>query len=146
MFFDHFGPMTVESRSDVDVRPRPHCGLATITYLFEGAMLHRDSLGTVQRIEPGAVNWMSAGRGIVHSERRPDDLRGKPYRLHRLQLWAALPINLEESGPTFAYTLADRLPPFIEQGVEVRVLVGSIFGRMSPAIAAAEPRYVDLRF
>ena len=88
VFFDHFGPVNVQPHDNFDVRPHPHIGLATVTYLFEGAMLHRDSLGHVQRIEPGAINWMTAGRGIVHSERRPPDLAQTPYASHGLQLWA----------------------------------------------------------
>src|SRR5437763_4790068 len=91
VFFDHFGPVTRRPEDNFDVRPHPHIGLATVTYLFEGAMLHRDSLGTVQEIEPGAINWMTAGRGIVHSERAPDALRTTSHRMHGLQLWAALP-------------------------------------------------------
>src|SRR3954470_19384405 len=91
VFFDHFGPVVEEPETNHDVRPHPHIGLATVTYLFEGAMMHRDSLGVVQRIEPGAINWMTAGRGIVHSERRPPDLADQDYVTHGLQLWAALP-------------------------------------------------------
>ena len=87
LFFDHFGPVVAGPQDDHDVRPHPHIGLATVTYLFEGAMQHRDSIGAVQRIEPGAINWMTAGRGIVHSERTPDDLRAVARRSHGLQLW-----------------------------------------------------------
>ena len=93
VFFDHFGPVDERPEDRHDVRPHPHIGLATVTYLFEGAMMHRDSLGVVQRIEPGAINWMTAGRGIVHSERKPDDLRATSYRSHGLQLWVALQIG-----------------------------------------------------
>jgi redox-sensitive bicupin YhaK (pirin superfamily) len=89
IFFDHFGPVTETAGGDHDVRPHPHIGLATVTYLFEGAMMHRDSLGSAQLIEPGAINWMTAGRGIVHSERRPEHLRGREYVNHGLQLWTA---------------------------------------------------------
>ncbi len=99
LFFDHFGPITAGPDDNHDVRPHPHIGLATVTYLFEGAMMHRDSTGVVQRIEPGAINWMTAGRGIVHSERTPDDLRGRMRRSHGLQLWAALPEADEEIEP-----------------------------------------------
>ena len=98
VFFDHFGPIDVEPGAHHDVRPHPHIGLATLTYLFEGAIMHRDSTGVVQRIEPGAVNWMSAGRGIVHSERTPKDLVGRAHRSHGLQLWIALPEALEDVG------------------------------------------------
>jgi redox-sensitive bicupin YhaK (pirin superfamily) len=92
LFFDHFGPVTVQPDSAHDVRPHPHIGLATVTYLFEGAITHRDNLGYTQVIEPGAINWMTAGRGIVHSERRPESLRGRSYVNHGIQLWAALPV------------------------------------------------------
>ena len=101
VFFDHFGPVTVEPGANFDVRPHPHIGLATVTFLFAGAMMHRDSLGNARRIEPGAINWMSAGRGIVHSERAPDDLRSQRYVTHGLQLWVALPRVAEESEPSF---------------------------------------------
>ena len=110
MFFDHFGPITAQPDDNFDVRPHPHIGLATVTYLFDGAMLHRDSLGSVQRIEPGAINWMTAGRGIVHSERTPPDLRGQPHPMHGLQLWAALPKADEECAPVFAHTPAAAIP------------------------------------
>src|SRR2546430_387519 len=92
LFMDHFGPIVRRPEDNFDVRPHPHIGLATVTYLFEGAMVHRDSLGSVQRIEPGAINWMTAGSGIVHSERTPEDLRASTGTLHGLQLWAGLPL------------------------------------------------------
>ena len=101
VFFDHFGPILTRPDDNHDVRPHPHIGLATVTFLFEGAMLHRDSLGNVQRIEPGAINWMTAGNGIVHSERRPPDLHEATYTAHGLQLWVALPRSAEESAPAF---------------------------------------------
>lgn len=106
IFFDHFGPVDVPADADHDVRPHPHIGLATVTYLFEGAMEHRDSLGTLQRIEPGAINWMTAGRGIVHSERRPEDLRQQTHVNHGLQRWTALPLHDEEIEPSFSHTPA----------------------------------------
>jgi redox-sensitive bicupin YhaK (pirin superfamily) len=107
VFFDHFGPATEVPGTNHDVRPHPHIGLATVTYLFEGAMMHRDSLGYEQLIEPGAINWMSAGRGIVHSERRPESLRDSSYVNHGLQLWTALPKEHEESDPFFSHTPAE---------------------------------------
>ena len=146
VFFDHFGPMTVSPAMSVDVRPHPHIGLATVTYLFEGAMTHRDSLGNIQRIEPGAINWMSAGAGIVHSERRPVDMQDKQYDLHGLQLWVALPRELEESPPTFEHTPGKDLPVLAHEGVEVRLLVGSLFGARSPVRTASETVYADMRF
>ena len=132
VFFDHFGPIDVVPGSNFDVRPHPHIGLATLTYLFDGAMMHRDSTGVVQRIEPGAVNWMSAGRGIVHSERAPKDLQAQTYRNHGLQLWIALPEADEESAPTFQHAPADSIPQVRLDGAVVRVVVGSAFGAASP--------------
>ena len=108
VFFDHFGPLDVAPGAHHDVRPHPHIGLATLTYLFEGAIVHRDSTGVVQRIEPGAVNWMSAGRGIVHSERTPKELIDQPHRSHGLQLWVALPESLEEFAPSNRYVSVAR--------------------------------------
>jgi len=144
LFFDHFGPVTIEPAMDLDVRPHPHVGLATVTYLFDGAMMHRDSLGCVQRIEPGAINWMTAGRGIVHSERRPEDLATRSYGLHGLQLWAALPRSLEESDPSFVHTPAEDIPAFTAGAARGRVLVGNAFGCTSPVLAASPTLYVDL--
>ena len=145
VFLDHFGPLDFEPGMNTDVRPHPHIGLATVTYLFEGAMVHRDSLGSVQRIEPGAINWMSAGRGIVHSERTPPDLRNRPHRVHGLQLWVGLPQALEETEPTFAHTTAEQLAAFTDQGAEVRLLVGEAFGRHSPVKASSPTVFLSVR-
>jgi redox-sensitive bicupin YhaK (pirin superfamily) len=144
VFFDHFGPVEAHPGDNHDVRPHPHIGLATVTYLFEGAMLHRDSLGCVQRIEPGAVNWMTAGRGIVHSERTPPDLAGRSRVTHGLQLWAALPRSDEEAPPAFAHTPADAIPVHAEAGLRVCVLVGEAFGRRSPVATFAPTLYLDV--
>jgi redox-sensitive bicupin YhaK (pirin superfamily) len=132
VFFDHFGPIHVAPGANHDVRPHPHIGLATLTYLFEGAIIHRDSTGIVQRIEPGAVNWMSAGRGIVHSERTPKDLVDRPHRSHGLQLWVALPEALESSAPSFQHVAAARIPKLRVDGATAHVVVGSAFGASSP--------------
>jgi redox-sensitive bicupin YhaK (pirin superfamily) len=145
IFFDHFGPVDVPLDADHDVRPHPHIGLSTVTYLFEGAMDHRDSIGTFQRIEPGAINWMTAGRGIVHSERTPKDLVGKPHRTHGLQLWAALPKAHEEDEPGFCHTPAADLPRFTVDGACVRILVGSAFGQTSPVKAYSHTLYLDVQ-
>jgi redox-sensitive bicupin YhaK (pirin superfamily) len=145
IFFDHFGPVDVPLDADHDVRPHPHIGLSTVTYLFEGAMDHRDSIGTFQRIEPGAINWMTAGRGIVHSERTPKDLVGKPHRTHGLQLWAALPKAHEEDEPGFCHTPAADLPQFTVDGACVRILVGSAFGQTSPVKAYSHTLYLDVQ-
>jgi redox-sensitive bicupin YhaK (pirin superfamily) len=146
VFFDHFGPVTEQPQDNHDVRPHPHIGLATVTYLFEGAMLHRDSLGTEQRIEPGAINWMSAGRGIVHSERKPPDLHDTPFVNHGLQLWVALPIEREEDEPSFVHTPAGDIPEVhTPGGAHVRVLVGEAFGVRSPVQPASPTLYLDVQ-
>ena len=144
VFFDHFGPITAQPADNHDVRAHPHIGLATVTYLFEGAMEHRDSTGVVQRIEPGAINWMSAGCGIVHSERTPQDLRGQVRRSHGLQLWAALPVADEELAPSFAHTPAAALPQLELGGAQVRVLIGSAFGVTSPVAVRSPTLYLDI--
>jgi redox-sensitive bicupin YhaK (pirin superfamily) len=144
LFFDHFGPITAQPSDNHDVRPHPHIGLATVTYLFEGAMLHRDSTGVVQRIEPGAINWMTAGRGIAHSERTPDDLRSVPRRSHGLQLWAALPAADEEMAPAFAHTPASAIPALEVGGARVRVLIGNAFGLSSPVAVRSPTLYLDI--
>jgi redox-sensitive bicupin YhaK (pirin superfamily) len=145
IFFDHFGPVDVPVDADHDVRPHPHIGLATVTYLFEGAMDHRDSIGTFQRIEPGAINWMTAGRGIVHSERTPKDLVSVPHRTHGLQLWAALPVAHEEDEPGFCHTAAADIPELDVDGATVRVLVGSAFGKTSPVATYSQTLYLDVK-
>ena len=145
VFLDHFGPMRFQPGMNIDVRPHPHIGLATVTYLFDGAIVHRDSLGSEQRIEPGAINWMSAGRGIVHSERTPVDLRQRAFDVHGLQLWVALPRDREEDEPSFHHAAAEVLPRFAEKGLEVRVLVGTAFGRTSPVKTASETLFVAMR-
>jgi redox-sensitive bicupin YhaK (pirin superfamily) len=145
VFVDHFGPIAVTPASQFDVRPHPHIGLATVSYLFEGAMIHRDNLGYVQRIEPGAINWMTAGRGIVHSERRPEDLRDRTYTNHGLQLWAALPLEHEETAPAFVHTPASAIPSREIGGVTVRVLIGSALGLVSPVQTFSDTLYLDVQ-
>jgi redox-sensitive bicupin YhaK (pirin superfamily) len=144
VFFDHFGPITATAADNHDVRAHPHIGLATVTYLFEGVMQHRDSTGAVQRIEPGAINWMTAGRGIVHSERTPDDLRGTTRRSHGLQLWCALPAVDEEIEASFVHTPAAALPELEVGGARVRVLVGAAFGASSPVKPRSPTLYLDM--
>ncbi|RZL95081.1 MAG: pirin family protein [Variovorax sp.] len=144
VFFDHFGPATETPGGQHDVRPHPHIGLATVTYLFEGAMMHRDSLGSVQEILPGAINWMTAGRGIVHSERKPERLHEATYTNHGLQLWAALPQAFEETDPSFTHTGASAIPEAVVQGAPVRVLIGEAFGLRSPVETFAPTLYLDI--
>jgi redox-sensitive bicupin YhaK (pirin superfamily) len=143
VFWDQMGPATFPPGGGMDVRPHPHIGLATITYLFAGTILHRDSLGSVQPIEPGAVNWMTAGRGIVHSERTPAELRPTGSPLAGIQAWVALPREHEECAPAFVHHPADALPMHVEPGATVRVLVGELYGRRSPVAAASPMFYAD---
>jgi len=144
LFFDHFGPHQLEPFVDYDVRPHPHIGLSTVTYLFEGRMLHRDSIGSVQAIEPGAINWMTAGRGSAHSERGPEELAGERRRSHGLQLWAGLPKSLEEREPAFAHASAGAIPEDQRGGVQIRVLVGRAWGLESPVVPLSETLYIDI--
>ncbi len=144
LFFDHFGPVTAGPQDQHDVRPHPHIGLSTVTYLFEGAMVHRDSTGVVQRIEPGAINWMTAGRGIVHSERTPEDLRSVERRSHGLQLWTAVPAEREDDEPRFDHTPASAIPVVDLPGARLRVLVGRAWGVESPVRTLSPTLYVDL--
>ena len=132
IFFDHMGPSQLAAGTGVDVRPHPHIGLATVTYLFEGALMHRDSLGTVQRIEPGAVNWMTAGHGIVHSERSPDELRPAGPRLHGIQTWVALPQAHERTDPDFSHHPKQSIPLITLPGVYMHLIAGTAFGRTAP--------------
>jgi redox-sensitive bicupin YhaK (pirin superfamily) len=146
VFFDHFGPITAHPGDNHDVRPHPHIGLSTVTYLFEGAMMHRDSTGVVQRIEPGAVNLMTAGRGIVHSERTPKDLLAGDRRSHGLQLWLAVPTEREEDLPGFQHVPGAEIPAKDVDGVLVRVLIGSAFGLASPVKTLSPTLYLDINF
>lgn len=143
IFMDHFGPMQLPATKPMDVRPHPHIGLATVTYLWEGRIEHKDALGNTQVIEPGAVNWMSAGRGIVHSERTAAEDRGRPQPMHGLQLWVALPLEHERSAPSFEHTDAAALPELSIDGASVRVVAGSAYGARSPVSTLSKLFYVD---
>jgi redox-sensitive bicupin YhaK (pirin superfamily) len=145
VFFDHFGPVQARPGDQHDVRPHPHVGLSTVTYLFDGAMQHRDSTGAVQRMEPGQLNWMTAGRGIVHSERTPDDLRDKARVAHGLQLWMALPADEEECEPAFHHFEAAAIPKVQLPGAHVTVMAGSAFGVSSPVPAKSPTIYLDMQ-
>ena len=132
IFFDQMGPAQLPYGEGIDVRPHPHINLATVTYLFSGAIDHRDSLGTIQRIEPGAVNLMTAGRGIAHSERSPADERASGPALDGIQTWLGLPANKEETDAAFEHVAADRLPALDADGVRLRLIMGDAFGLSSP--------------
>jgi redox-sensitive bicupin YhaK (pirin superfamily) len=146
VFFDHFGPTHLGPGRGLDVRPHPHINLATVTYLFEGEILHRDSLGSQQVIRPGDINWMTAGRGIVHSERTPEVRRAEGSTIHGLQLWVALPRESEEVAPEFHHHPGTALPSWVGPGgVEVRVLVGEALGVRSPVKTLSRVVYLDVR-
>ncbi|MGX5840720.1 pirin family protein [Mesorhizobium sp. ArgA1] len=145
IFFDRMGPAILRAGQALDVRPHPHIGLSTVTYLFDGKIRHRDSLGTEMVIQPGDVNLMTAGRGIVHSERTPEELRGAPMSVSGLQTWLALPDNKEEVAPVFENTAAIRLPEIDAEGVSGRVVIGDFSGLRSPVRADTETLYADLR-
>jgi redox-sensitive bicupin YhaK (pirin superfamily) len=145
VFFDHMGPAVLPPGQGIDVRPHPHIGLATVTYLFEGEIVHRDSLGFVQPILPGAINWMTAGLGIVHSERTSPALRETGSRLHGLQLWVALPKAHEEAEPDFRHHPAATLPDVAIDGVRLRILAGSAYEAVSPVRTLSSLFYVDAR-
>lgn len=142
IFFDHMGRGEFAPGAGLDVRPHPHIGLATVTYLFEGVILHRDSLGSVQEIRPGDVNWMTAGEGIVHSERTPPALRSTGGALHGIQVWIALPKEHEKTPPSFEHHPAATLPTIESPGVTLRVIAGSAFGKTSPVTTFSDLFYV----
>jgi redox-sensitive bicupin YhaK (pirin superfamily) len=142
IFFDQMGPMEAAPGQDVDVRPHPHIGLATVTWLFEGELIHRDSLGAVQPIAPGDVNWMTAGRGIVHSERGDPELRKSARRMFGIQSWVALPADMEDAEPAFSHHAAASLPKIRIPGARLTVIAGAAFGDESPAPVYSKMFYV----
>ncbi len=145
VFFDHMGPVDLAPGAGLDVRPHPHIGLATVTYLFEGEILHRDSLGSEQVIVPGDVNWMTSGRGIVHSERTPAAARARGSRLHALQSWVALPLADEETEPGFYHHDSSTIPVKVEPGIVLRVIAGKAYALESPVRVFSPTLYVHAR-
>ena len=143
IFFDQMGPAEFLTGKGLDVRPHPHIGLATVTYLFAGEVMHRDSLGTLQPIRPGEVNWMTAGRGIAHSERTAPEMRARGAKLFGIQTWVALPRHAEEAAPGFAHHGREALPVLAGEGKEVRIIVGSLYGERSPVDTFSETFYAD---
>src|SRR4249919_1305118 len=144
IFFDHFGPAEFRAGSGLDVRPHPHIGLATVTYLFDGEIMHRDSLGTAVAIKPGEVNWMTAGRGIVHSERTRPERRIDHEPIHGLQMWVALPVAKEEMEAGFAHHETAEFPTVQDASKNVRVVVGSLYGASSPVPTVHETIFGDV--
>src|SRR5258708_7859042 len=142
IFFDHLGPTQFAPGYGIDVRPHPHIALATVTYLFSGSLQHRDSLGTVQEIRPGDVNWMSAGHGIAHSERTPQAARASGERVPGIQSWGALPAGHEDGEPTFEHYPASTLPTHAADGIELTVIAGEAFGLRSPVATLWPTLYV----
>ena len=146
VFFDYFGPVDFAPGKGIDVRPHPHIGLATITYLFDGAQMHRDTLGSVQDIQPGDVNWMTAGRGIAHSERTGPETRAAGHRMHGIQSWIGLPTADEEAAPAFQHFSRAGLPEHENKGVTLRLIAGEAFGLKSPVKVFSPIFYADARF
>lgn len=155
VFIDHMGPACLADHENLDVGPHPHIGLSTLTYLFEGSIFHRDSLGTAMEITPGAVNWMTGGKGVTHSERTPEHLRQRDKFLHGLQIWVALPKELEFMDPEFHHTEAKDIPAWEENGVHYKLIAGEAFGKKSPVpvysklymieIKSSEDTMIDIR-
>ncbi|MCF4969465.1 pirin family protein [Nostoc sp. CMAA1605] len=144
IFFDHLGPSVLPPNKGIDVRPHPHINLATLTYLFDGALMHRDSLGTIQEIQPGAVNWMTAGKGIVHSERSPNIDRHNEAIIHGIQTWIALPVEHEETDPWFIHYTTDILPTWEENGAVIKLIAGQAHGYTSPVKVFSPILYLDV--
>ncbi len=143
-FIDHMGPAKMSERENIDVQPHPHIGLSTLTYLFEGAIMHRDSLGTEMEITPGAVNWMTAGKGVVHSERTPERLRHSDKHLHGLQIWVALPKHLEESEPSFTHIAKEEIPDWEVNGLKIKLIAGEAFGKKSPVQVHSPLYFIEI--
>lgn len=141
VFIDHMGPAVLSELERMDVLPHPHIGLSTLTYLFEGAIMHRDSIGSVMEIKPGAVNWMTAGKGVVHSERTPEHLMNSTKHLHGLQIWVALPKELEEMEPSFTHVSEAELPVWEENGLQFKLIAGEVLGRKS-GVPVYSPLYL----
>lgn len=141
IFIDHMGPALLSERDNMDVRPHPHIGLSTLTYLFEGSIMHRDSVGSEMEIQPGDVNWMTAGKGIVHSERTPERLRHSDKSLHGLQIWVALPNELEEMEPGFVHIDKSQLPEWVADGILYKLIAGTVGNHQSP-VPVYSPLYL----
>lgn len=144
IFFDQFGPVVMQAGKGIDVRPHPHIGLATVTWLMDGAIFHRDSLGSEQPITPGELNWMTAGKGIVHSERTTEAEKARDRKIYGIQSWVALPKTHEEMPPSFEHVAMARLPVIEDRGIAVRVVAGSLYGARSPVKTHSDLFYADV--
>jgi redox-sensitive bicupin YhaK (pirin superfamily) len=145
IFFDHMGPAKFQPGEGMDVRPHPHIGLATVTYLFSGRIFHQDSLGSKQLIEPGAINWMTAGKGIVHSERTPEDFRKTGGDVNGIQCWVALPAEMEDINPSFIHHPLNTLPEFKIKDVQFKLLLGEVYGHQSPVKVHSDLFYLEAK-
>lgn len=144
VFIDHMGPAKYSDTASIDVGPHPHIGLSTLTFLFEGGMMHRDSIGSEIEIEPGAVNWMTAGKGVVHSERTPERFKGSSGNFHGLQIWVALPKHLEECEPSFSHVDAKDIPAWSEGSLQFKLIAGEAFGKKSPVPVYSPLYFVEI--
>jgi redox-sensitive bicupin YhaK (pirin superfamily) len=145
IFFDQFGPVLMKAGQGVDVRPHPHIGLATVTWLFDGGIFHRDSLGSEQSISPGELNWMTAGKGIVHSERTTAADLARDRNVYGIQSWVALPKHHEETAPAFEHVAMDLLPLIDDRGIKARIVAGSLYGATSPVKTHSDLFYADVQ-
>lgn len=145
IFIDHMGPVSLSENENFDVPPHPHIGLSTLTYLFDGSIMHKDSLGTEMEIKPGQVNWMTAGKGIVHSERTPDYLRNQSKSMHGLQIWVALPKELEQMEPEFFHIEEKNLPSWETDGVAYKLIAGEAFGKRSAVPVYSKLYFIELK-
>lgn len=144
-FIDHMGPKDIKKGEGLDVPPHPHIGLSTLTFLFEGEITHKDSLGTDIVIRPGAVNWMTAGKGVVHSERSPKEARNKAHHLHGLQIWVALPKDLEQTNPSFTHIEADDIPKWKDQGAQFKLIAGKALNKVSPVPVHSDLYFIEVK-
>lgn len=145
VFIDHMGPAELKDYQNLEVPPHPHIGLSTLTYLLEGSIYHRDSLGSSLEIKPGAVNWMTAGKGVVHSERTPEYLRNTDKRLHGFQIWVGLPKHLEQTEPTFHHSEAEELPVWNDGNITYKLIAGEAFGKKSPVPVHSPLFFIEIK-
>lgn len=145
IYIDHMGPVKLKERQNFDVLPHPHIGLSTLTFLFEGSIMHRDTLGNEVEIKPGAVNWMTAGKGIVHSERTPEYLRESELKMHGLQIWVALPKELEEMEPEFFQIEEERIISWNEGDLQFKLVAGEAFGKKSPVPTYSKLYMIEIK-